>query len=257
MELIDTHAHLNFESFEPDREEVIARFFNQEGKSIINVGTDLKASKESILLANKFDSIYATVGIHPTDSRETDIDSAMKEMAQLIENKKIVAVGECGLDFYREEDTFERERQIKLFEAQVKIAQKKNLPIIVHSRESWKETLKVIKTTGQKKGVFHSWTYSPEVTREALKETDFYFAFNGIITFKNAFELLDSVKIVPIERMLTETDCPFLTPVPHRGLRNEPGFVTLVASTIAALKGIPSEEVAQTTTHNAETLFNL
>lgn len=257
MELIDTHAHLNFESFEPDREEVIDRFFNQDGKSIINVGTDLKASKESILLANKFDSIYATVGIHPTDSRETDIDSVMREMVQLIEDKKVVAVGECGLDFYREEDPFERERQIKLFEAQIKAAQNRDLPIIVHSRQAWKETLKVIKNAAQKRGVFHSWTYPPEITREALKETDFYFAFNGIITFKNAFELIDSVKMVPKERMLIETDCPFLAPVPHRGLRNEPGFVKLVASTIAELKNLTNEEVAQTTTHNAETLFNL
>lgn len=256
MELVDTHSHLNFPQYDLDQNKVIEDARKEGVKTIINVGTDLGRSKTSIELAQKYSFIFATVGIHPTDSADINIPKEIEELKKLADQSKVVAIGECGLDFYREENPSERQRQIELFQSQIQIALETDLALIIHSREAWRETLQAVKTSGIKRGVFHSWTYDPEITKQALAETDFYFACNGIITFKNAGLLLDSVGLIPLERLLLETDCPFLTPVPHRGLRNEPSFVKIVAKTLAKLKKTTLEEIAQITTANALKLFN-
>ncbi len=257
MELVDTHAHLNFPAFEKDLEEVIKTSLAEGVTTIINVGTDLPTSKTSIELAEKYNFIFATAGIHPTDSPDINIEKEVTELKKLVEQHPVVAVGECGLDFYRQENKEERKRQIELFEKQVDIAKKEDLPLIVHSREAWPETLEIVKDSGLKKGVFHSWTYNEDITREALKETDFYFAFNGIVTFKNALFVQESAKLIPQDRLLLETDCPFLSPHPKRGLRNEPVNVRIVAELLADLKNTTQSEIAQITTQNAKNIFNL
>jgi TatD DNase family protein len=257
MELVDTHAHLNFDSYSSDLEAVIAKSQAAGVKTIINVGTDLEESKNSIKLAEKYSFIHPTVGIHPIDTPEINIEESVKELAELADNPLVVAIGECGLDFYRQTNPNEQIRQIQLFEGQITLAREKNLPLIVHSREAWAETLSTIKKHKVSRGVFHSWTYSPPITEDALKETEFYFAFNGIVTFKNASEVAESCVKIPEDRLLIETDCPFLTPDPHRGLRNEPAFVTLVANKVADLRNTPASEIAQITTRNANSLFNL
>lgn len=257
MELVDTHAHLNFPAFQDDLEEVLKRATEEGVKTIINVGTDLFRSTTAVGLAQKYPFIFATTGIHPTDSPEINIDQEIKVLKKLVKSPKVVAVGECGLDFYREENESERKRQIELFQAQIQIAIDQDLPLIVHSREAWSETLQAVKDSGIKRGVFHSWTYDPQITKQALKQTDFYFSCNGIITFKNAGHLLETFKLIPLERLLLETDCPFLTPVPHRGLRNEPSFVKIVADTIAHLKDTTAETIAQKSTDNAKKIFKL
>jgi TatD DNase family protein len=255
--LVDTHAHLNFDTLATDLDQVITNLKQAEVETIINVGTDLKESQKSIDLAAKYDFIYATCGIHPTDTPDINIEEQLIELAELAHSPKIVAIGECGLDFYREPNPAEHTRQTQLFEGQIKIAKEQNLPVVIHSRQAWKETLEVIKQTGQKRGLFHCWTYGPEETAEALKETAFYFALNGILTFNNAKDLQESARMVPLERLVLETDSPFLTPVPHRGLRNEPAFVTLVAQKVSELKDVGYTEIAQTTTDNAQKFFNL
>lgn len=257
MELVDTHAHLNFPQFEKDMEEIIKTSQEEGVTTIINVGTDLAMSKTSVELADKYPFIFATAGIHPTDSPDIDIEKEVAGLKELVEQHKVVAIGECGLDFYRQENETERQRQITLFEKQIQIALEKDLPLIVHSREAWPETLEAIKKSGLKKGVFHSWTYDTDVTRQALVETAFYFAFNGIVTFKNALSLQESAKLVPTDRLLLETDCPFLSPEPLRGLRNEPSNVRLVGEKIAEIKNTTLLELAQTTTLNAKELFSI
>lgn len=257
MELIDTHAHLNFASFTPDFTTVLENTKQAGIGRIINVGTDIVESKKVIELAQKYDYMYATVGIHPTDSPDINIESEIENLEKLISSEKVVAIGECGLDFYRQENPSEQKRQIKLFEDQIQLALKNNLPLIVHSRKAWPATLAAIKKAEIKNGVFHSWTYPPEITKQALAETNFYLAFNGIVTFKNALEVAASAKIVPLDRLLLETDCPFLTPEPNRGLRNTPEGVKIVAKKLAEINNTDLENIARATTNNAISLFKL
>jgi len=252
MELTDTHAHLDFPQFDGDREEVIERALAAGVRRIINVGADLASSRRAVALAEAHPPIYAAVGVHPHDAK-TLTDEALAELLGLARHPKVVAIGEIGLDFYR--DLSPREAQRQAFERQLALARELGLPVIVHDRNAHAEVMDVLRRRGLR-GVLHCFSGDPEMARQAI-EMGFYISVAGPATFKNAKRLPEIVRQLPLERLLIETDCPYLAPHPHRGRRNEPAYVRLVAEAVADIKGLPLEEVARVTTANARALFGL
>lgn len=254
MILVDTHAHLDFNDFAEDREEVISRARNNGIAYIVNVGSDLESSRNSVRLAEKYPFVYAAVGIHPHDADKLD-DSVLEELEELASRKKVLAIGEIGLDYYY--DNSPRDIQKEAFRKQAKLAEKVGLPFIIHSREADEDTLKILKDsyTGNS-GILHCFGSDLKMARECL-ELGLYLAFGGVITFKNAEELRRVVKEIPLDRILVETDSPFLTPVPFRGRRNESDYVRYVAEKIAEIKGMSIEELAKITSANAVRVYNL
>lgn len=249
--LIDTHAHLDFPPFDDNRSEVIQRALAELGL-IINAGANLESSQKSVELAKNYPQIYAAVGIHPQDAQEVEsLSQAMEKLRALAKNPKVVAIGECGLDYHGE--NIDKEKQKKFFKAQLDLAKEINLPVIIHCRDTQNEILQLIKAP--LKGVFHCFSGDKEFLKKVL-DLCFYVGFCGNLTFKNAKELQEVAKIAPLERILLETDSPYLSPEPFRGLRNEPKNVKIICEFIAALKGLAPNEVAQTTTENAKKLFN-
>jgi len=252
MELTDTHAHLDFPQFDGDREEVIERALAAGVRRIINVGADLASSRRAVALAEAHPPIYAAVGVHPHDAK-TLTDEALAELLGLARHPKVVAIGEIGLDFYR--DLSPREAQRQAFERQLALARELGLPVIVHDRNAHAEVMDVLRRRGLR-GVLHCFSGDLEMARQAI-EMGFYISVAGPATFKNAKRLPEIVRQLPLERLLIETDCPYLAPHPHRGRRNEPAYVRLVAEAVADIKGLPLEEVARVTTANARALFGL
>jgi len=249
---IDTHAHLDFESFEKDREAVIQRAIENKVSAIITIGTSLETSKKAVSYANNYASIFAAVGIHPSDcagASETDYQQIEKLSAE----EKVIAIGKIGLDYYRMYT--DKETQKGAFIKQIAIARKVNLPVIVHTRESQEDALNILlqENANEVSGVLHSFSGSLEFLKKVL-DTNFYVSFTGGVTFKKS-TVDELVKKTPVEKILLETDSPFITPVPHRGKRNEPSYVTHIANKIAELKGMSAEELAEITTENARHLF--
>lgn len=281
--LIDTHTHLDFPEFDKDRERVIQET-QKAGIKVINVGSHQKACQDSVNLAQKYDFIYAAVGIHPHDAEDIkDINKLTDFLRHLAKEPKVVAIGECGLDFHpvdqgklRKNITSAiKEKQKEVFQAQLKLAQKLNLPVIIHCRSAFAEAtadkdvhrdilsaiggsasggqlIKSFKLTG----VFHCFSGDKDFLAQVLK-MGFYIGFCGNLTFKNAKNLWEIAKTAPLEKILIETDCPFLSPEPYRGLRNEPKNVRLIAEFLAQLRGIPFEKICQITTENAKILFKV
>lgn len=251
--LIDTHAHLDLEEFDRDRPTVLDRARSNGIGYIINTGFDLESSRRSIALAARHPQIFAAVGVHPHDAAKADaaVWAAIPELAAA---PKVMAVGEIGLDYYR--DLSPRTVQQAAFRRQIGIAKELNLPIIVHNRDAHADTLRILKEekAGEAGGVLHCFSGSWEVAKECL-DLGFHISFAGPVTFTNAPKLQDVVQKVPLDRLLVETDCPYLAPVPHRGKRNEPAYVHLVAEKIATLRELPLEELAAATTANARRLF--
>ncbi|MEA3460062.1 MAG: TatD family hydrolase [Chloroflexota bacterium] len=253
MELIDTHVHLDFPQFEGDREEVIERALAAGVWRIINVGTDLASSRRAVALAEAHPQIYAAVGVHPHDAK-TLTDKALTELRELARHPRVVAIGEIGLDFYR--DLSPRDIQREALEQQLALAQELGKPVVIHDREAHAEVMEILRRRQGLRGVLHCFSGSLEMAREAI-ELGFHISVAGPVTFENARRLLEIVRQLPLERLLIETDCPYLAPHPHRGRRNEPAYVRLVAQRIATLKEVPLETVAHTTTDNARALFGL
>jgi TatD DNase family protein len=252
MKLIDTHAHLDFPQFSKDREEVIARSQKQL-KYIINVGADLASSHRSLELSLNYNKIFSTVGIHPHDATDLDQKSliVMKDLAKA---DKVVGIGETGLDFHY--DNSPRNIQKQAFQKQIDLAQEINLPLVIHSREADEETMSMLEKNNVENGIWHCFSSNKEIARKVL-DLGLYIAFGGIITFKNAENIRDLIKSLPLDRLLIETDSPFLTPVPHRGQRNQPAYVEYVVKKIAEIKETSLEEVAEKTTKNAERVYRL
>lgn len=249
--LIDTHAHLEMAQFEPDRAEVIARAKGQ-GIQVITVGIDLGSSREAIALAEEFD-LYAAVGVHPHEARRyPDLEGLKAELRELAAHPRVVALGEMGLDFYRNYSP--REAQLKVLKAQLELAQELKKPVILHDRKADEELLKLLEEY-RPQGVVHSFSSSLEVA-ERLLELGLYLGFSGPLTFPRARQRAVAAA-VSLERILLETDAPFLTPAPHRGKRNEPAYVHHVAEALAALQQRSLDEVCQVTTANAVRLFRL
>lgn len=254
MELFDSHAHYNDERFNQDRDELITKIYGEGVTKIINAGYSLESSKRAIEIANTYDFMYATAGISPND-----IDEYKKEDLEIIEklakNDKVVAIGEIGLDYYWNKEN--KEIQKDVFVSQIKIANKLELPIVIHTREAIYDTLEILKNNVcDKKGVFHCCPLNKDLVREGLK-LGFYISFAGPITFKNSKNAEDIIKMVPIEKMLIETDSPYLSPEPLRGKRNDSRNVKYMAQKIAEVKEITIEEVAKATYNNAKQIFNI
>ena len=255
MKLVDTHAHLDFPRFKKDRSQVIERAFQNEIEYIVNIGADLKSSENSIKLANKYENIYAVVGIHPHDADDADLD-AFKKLRELAVKDKVVAIGETGLDFHY--DNSPREKQKQAFRAQLRLASELNLPVVIHARDADEDAIKILKEEGIENigGIMHCFASDVKMAKEAL-DLGLYLAFGGLITFSNLDNLRRVVKNVPMDKMLIETDAPYLTPDPYRGKRNEPLYVKYVAEKIAEIKDLSLEEVAEITTRNAERIYNI
>ena len=255
MLLIDTHAHLDSSRFNKDRAEVIKNARASAVSYIVNIGADLKSSRYSVKLAREYPFIFATVGIHPHDAISLDAN-VLAELEKLAGEEKVVAIGEIGLDYYY--DHSPRDIQRAAFIDQLVLAKKLNLPIVVHSREAEEDTMNILKEHYRQggTGILHCFSGSLKMAREAL-ELGFYLAFGGIVTFKNAGGLLEVLEELPLDRILLETDCPYLSPVPYRGKRNEPAYLPYVAEKIGEIKGVSLEEVAEITTANAIRVYNL
>lgn len=255
MELFDTHAHLDFPRFDKDRDEVIKRAYNKGVKTIVNIGSNMTTSRNSVELSRRYENIYAAIGVHPHDADTFNLNVS-KKLNKLADNDKVVAIGEIGLDFHY--DNSPREKQKQSFRAQLRLAKKLDLPVVIHTRDADKETLNILKEEKAKElgGIMHCFASDKKMAKEIL-DLGFYIAFGGLITFKNLSDLRDVVKEVPLDRLLIETDSPYLTPEPHRGKRNEPAYVKFVAEKIAEIKGIAVEEVAKITTENAKKVYNI
>ena len=255
--LIDSHAHIQGKEYTGEVEAVIARACEAGVGKIIAVGGagDMSSNTEAIALAKTFPDIYATVGMHPHDAKDVGADE-LKKLKDLVAAPKVVAVGETGLDYYY--DHSPREVQRRVFAGFIHLARETGLPIVVHERDAAQDVANLLRADGAGKlrGVIHCFTGNYEAACAYL-DLGFYISFTGIITFKNAEPLRDVVRKVPLERIFVETDSPFLTPVPHRGKRNEPAYVRYVAETIANLKDVAPEEVARVTTANVQDLFKL
>lgn len=253
--MIDTHAHLDLKDFDQDRRKVIQSALSNGVEKIINVGFDLKSSQKAIQLSEEFEQIYATVGFHPHDAKHLNGDS-LKRMEELAHHPKVVAIGEIGLDFYR--NLSPREDQIKAFREQIALAKTLNLPIVVHSREAHDQILEILKETNAQQvgGVLHSFTGDVEHAKRAQK-MGFYLGFNGMLTYKDS-RIVQVARGVPIDSILIETDCPYLPPVPHRGERNEPVYVKYVLEKLADLfSPLTFEDLERITSLNAKQLFGL
>ncbi len=252
--LIDTHAHLGFDSFDEDRELVIQRAIESGVSAIITIGTDVATSEQAVHLADKYATVFAAVGIHPTDCKEvTENDfSAIRKMAG---HEKVIAIGEIGLDYYHMRA--DKKIQKETFEKQVKIAREQQLPLIIHNRESHEDMLDCLSNANVSEvgGVMHSLSGDANFLTKILK-LDLHVSFTGNITYKKSTSE-GLVADVPLERLLLETDSPFLTPVPLRGKRNEPAFIVHTAQKIADLKHLPLPEIQKATSDNAVKLFNL
>ncbi len=261
--LIDTHAHLDMEEFTGDVSRVIKRAKEAEVGKIINVGLDVLSSKRSIDLARMYPEIYAAIGIHPHSSLELDIETYQQMYTMASSHKKVVAIGEIGLDYYYLKRSSQysncpsRERQILAFEQMLDLAMELKLPVIIHSREADADLLAILKSYADSlTGVVHCFSGSSDFA-EAILDMGFAVSVTGNITFKNAGGLREVVKRIPLGSLMVETDAPFLTPEPFRGKCNEPAYVVLVAQRLAEIKDVSIEEVARNTSKKAEKLFKL
>jgi len=253
--LIDTHAHLDMREFNKDRNDVMQRAHDCGIEHIITVGIDVASCGSAVRLAGEFEAVYATVGIHPHHVKEID-ETSYDLLRSLARHKKVCALGEIGLDFFR--NISPRDVQTKRFRELIALAREVKLPVVVHDRDAHDETLAILKEERafEVGGVLHCFSGDYGMAAQCF-DMGFYISIPGTITFRNAHTLQEVVRRSPLERMLIETDAPFLTPVPFRGKRNEPSYVRFVADSIAQLKGIDAKEVALVTTRNAQSLFHL
>ena len=259
MEFFDNHAHLDDEKFDNDREEIIEKI-RDENIEFISAGYSLEGSKKAIELSKKYDFIYATVGISPNDIPQTEEElwKMLEEIEKLAkENSKVLAIGEIGLDYYWEKDEKMREIQRKAFIEQINMANRLGLPIVIHTREAVMDTLKILKENNvENKGVFHCCPLNRELVKEGLK-LGFYISFAGPITFKNSKNANEIIEMVPNDKMLIETDSPYLSPEPLRGRRNDPRNVKYIANKIADVKGMSNEEVGKITYENVKKIYKI
>lgn len=259
MKIFDSHAHYDDEKFDCDREKVLEQIQVAGVEKLISAGYSLESSKQSIKLANKYEFIYSTCGISPNDIPETkeELDKQLIQLEELLKTStKIVAIGEIGLDYYWNKENKELQKQA--FIDQIKLANKYDLPIVIHTREAINDTLEILKNviSPNKKGVFHCCPLNIDLVREGLK-LGLYISFAGPITFKNSKNANEIIKMVPIDKMLIETDSPYLAPEPKRGTRNNSSNLIYIIEKIANQKEIEPERIAQNTYNNAIKIFNI
>ena len=252
MELFDSHCHYNDEKFDVDRDNLIKENIEKGITKSVVAGYSIKSSEKAVQIAEKYpNNLYAIVGISPNDIEEIDYDKIKK----LALNKNVVGIGEIGLDFYWNKENKNLQKQV--FINQINIANELNLPIIIHSREAVMDTLEILKTNNvNKKGIFHCCPLNIELIKEAIK-LGYYISFSGNITFKNSKNAYDCVKYVQLEKILIETDSPYMTPEPYRGKRNNPSLVYYVAKKVAEIKEVSLEEIAKITYNNTKNIFEI
>lgn len=253
MLCFDSHAHLDDRRFDEDREEIFASLRENRVGWVMNVGCDLASSEGSIALAERYPFVYASVGSHPDDADRVD-GKLLDRYRQLAAHERVKAIGEIGLDYHYED--VPRARQIIAFEEQLELAEALKLPVIVHMRDAWQDAMEIVRRHPTLHGVFHCFSGSKDCALW-LADRGWYVGFTGVVTFKNARKAVECVEALPLDRILIETDCPYMAPEPHRGRRNDSRYVPLVAEKIAQIKGISPEEVAQATAQNAMTLFGI
>ena len=254
--IVDSHCHLDFKDFQDDLDLVIKKACDANVKHMLSISVNLEDFNNVYKVANSYDNIYCTTGIHPNNVPENKNNELLFEKLSLnLKKKKVIGVGETGLDFYRNEEN--RINQIEYFNTHLEVSGLFNYPTIVHTRNAEKDTINCIEKAVKKhstKGLIHCFTSTMELAKKVLDE-GFYISFSGIITFKKVDDLIDVVKYVPLDRILVETDAPFLAPMPFRGKRNEPSFVTHTLKKIAEIKKKKIEDMAQITTNNFFNLF--
>lgn len=252
LKLIDSHCHAQFPQYDGDRDEVIMRSLDA-GIGMINIGTDLHTSKQAIALAEQYDGVWTSVGLHPNDAPQEIFDESV--FLELAKHPRVVAIGETGLDFYRTKGDVEHKRQRENFEAHITLSNKVKKPLSLHIRDAYQEAADVLKNNMPQYGaVVHCFTGTYEEAKLFL-DMGFYISITGIVTFSKALQ--EVVLKLPIEKILVETDAPFLSPAPHRGKRNEPAFVEFVAQKVAEIKDLPLNEVCEIMFKNTKHLFTL
>jgi len=252
--LIDSHAHLEMREFDPDRGEVVRRAKEAGIDAIVTVGTNLRDCRKALAIAAQYDFVYAALGVHPHDVKGID-EKTYGAIRNLVGQPKVVAYGEIGLDFFRNRSP--RDVQIRCFGEQLEMADDFDLPVIIHDRDAHTETLNMLKTwKGRKRGIVHCFSGDAAMARKCL-DLGFYISIPGPVTYPKADKIQDVVRQVPLERMLVETDAPYLSPQQHRGKRNEPAYAVHTARKIAEVKGLTLAEVAAATSQNARAVFGI
>lgn len=253
--IFDSHAHYDDEAFNEDREQVIENIKSNGVIGVLNCGSSMDGARKSVELSNKYDFFYAAVGVHPEFADKVD-DSTLSEIRMLAtNNEKVRAIGEIGLDYYYEENP-PRDVQKKAFIRQMALAEELKLPVVIHDRDAHEDTLNIMKQFPRVKGVVHCFSGSVEFAKECLK-LGYYIGFTGVVTFKNAKKIIDVAKIVPMDMMLVETDCPYMAPTPLRGKRNESDYINYIVKKISEIKDINPEEVFNHTVSNTRLLLNI
>ncbi|MCI6278001.1 MAG: TatD family hydrolase [Clostridium sp.] len=254
LPIFDSHAHYDDESFDEDRQLVIGDIQEKGVIGVLNCGASLEGARDSVKLADKYDFIYAAVGIHPSYADMVD-SKVIEELEQLSKNEKVRAIGEIGLDYYWEENP-SREIQKEAFRAQMQLAEKLDMPVVIHDRDAHADTLEILKEFPKVTGVIHCFSGSVEFARECLK-LGYYIGFTGVVTFKNAKKIIEVAKEVPLDRILVETDCPYMAPTPYRGKRNQSSYIIHILEKIAKIKDIPIETLNNHTISNVMNLLKI
>ncbi len=253
--IFETHAHYDDERFDEDRDILIEKLFQKNICNIINVGASIESTKTTIALAKKYENMYAAAGVHPSDIAGLN-EETLAWLKEQTKDPKVIAVGEIGLDYYWDKEEEVQKAQRYWFAQQMGLARESQLPVIIHSRDAAEDTMRVMKEVHAEEipGVIHCYSYSLEMAKEFIK-MGYYIGVGGVVTFKNAKKLKETVMQIPLERILLETDSPYMAPEPHRGSRNDSGNLVYVAEKIAELRGITAKEVENATLANARKLF--
>jgi len=251
--LFDTHAHLNDPAFDPDREELMNGLAAKGIGFVMNAGCSLEISRDIVRMTAKYPWLYGSVGSHPDSANEVN-EEVIAEYRKLCQNEKIKAIGEIGLDYYYED--IPRDTQQRAFRMQMQLAKELDLPVIVHEREAHDDGMRIVKEFPGVTGVFHCYSGSAEMARQLVK-MGWYIGFTGVLTFKNARTAVETAASIPLDRIVIETDCPFMAPEPFRGKRNDPGYLYRMAERLAEIRGITPEEAAAATTENAKRLYRI
>ena len=251
--LFDSHAHLNDEAFDQDRAELLETSRDAGVGLVMNAGCSLASSREGIALAEAYPWIYCSVGTHPDTADEVN-EEVLEVYRQMCSHPKVKAIGEIGLDYYYE--TIHRDAQMRAFRMQMQLAEELDMPVIVHERDAHEDGMSIVKEFPKVKGVFHCYSGSAEMARQ-LVDMGWYIGFTGVLTFKDARKAVETAASIPLERILLETDCPYMAPEPYRGKRNHPGYLPKMAEKLAQIRGIPVEEAIRATTENAKRLYRI
>ena len=253
--LFDTHAHYDSRQFDPDRDEVLSGLQERGVALVVNPGCDLPSSRMAVELAEKYPFVYAAVGFHPEELEGAEL-SDLEEIRTLAAHEKVVAIGEIGLDYYWVKDEPGREKEKTFFRAQLALAEELGLPVIVHDREAHGDTLAIVKEFPGVRGVFHCYSGSAEMAEELVK-MGWMISFTGVLTYKNARKAVEAAQVIPITHLMVETDAPYMAPEPHRGKRNDSGYVAHTCARLAEIKGLSPEECAAVTLENGRRFFGI